>query len=127
MTWYPVFKSVHVFSITMSAVLFVTRGVWLIRDSDKLSRRWVRIAPHIVDTILLLSAIALVVQLHQYPFVHHWLTAKILALLVYIGLGLVVFRFARSRRLQVINWLGALVVLTYIIAVALTHSPTAGL
>ncbi|MGD8568524.1 MAG: SirB2 family protein [Gammaproteobacteria bacterium] len=127
MTWYVLFKSVHVVSISISAVLFVTRGVWLLRDSDRLTRRWVRVAPHIVDTILLLSAIALVIQLHQYPFVHHWLTAKVLALLVYIALGMVAFRFARARRWQVISWVTALVVLAYIIAVALTHSPSAGL
>lgn len=127
MTWYPVFKLVHVVSITLSAALFVTRGVWLFRDSEQLSRRWVRIAPHIVDSILLVSAIALVIELHQYPFVHHWLTAKVLALLVYIGLGLVVFRFARSRPLQVTSWLAALAVLAYIVSVAITHSPTAGL
>ena len=127
MTWYSVLKLVHVGSVAASASLFVLRGVWLFRKPEMLSRRWVRITPHIVDTILLLSAILLVIELQQYPFVQPWLTAKVIALLIYIGLGMVALRYARSRHIQVISWMAALMVLAYIIAVALTRNPVPGL
>lgn len=93
------------------------------RDSPLLHRRWVRIAPHVIDTVLLASAIALALMLRQYPFVADWLTAKILALVVYIGLGLMALRFARARRTQLFAWLAAQAVFIYIVAVALTHNP----
>lgn len=76
-----------------------------------------------VDTLLLGSAIALAVMLRQYPFVAGWLTAKVLALLLYIGLGLVAFRFARTRRMQWMVWLAAQAVFIYIVSVALTRNP----
>lgn len=106
-----------------SYTLFFARGVWLLRDTHGLRRRWVRIVPHMVDTLLLGSAIALAVMLRQYPFVAGWLTAKVLALLLYIGLGLVAFRFARTRRMQWMVWLAAQAVFIYIVSVALTRNP----
>lgn len=127
MTWYLTIKSLHVASVVLSASLFVLRGFWMIQNSDYLSRRWVRVTPHMVDTVLLASAIVLIFQIQQYPFVHHWLTAKVVALLVYIGLGMVALHHGRSRRVKVISWVAALVVLVYIIAVALTRSVLPGL
>lgn len=106
-----------------SYTLFFVRGLWLLRDSHWLRRRWVRVVPHVVDTLLLGSAIALAVMLRQYPFVTGWLTAKVLALIVYIGLGLMAFRFARTRRMQCTAWLAAQAVFIYIVAVALTRNP----
>ncbi len=106
-----------------SYTLFFVRGVWLLRDSHGLRRRWVRIVPHMVDTLLLASAIALALMLRQYPFDTGWLTVKVLALLLYIGLGLVAFRFARTRRMQCTAWLLAQAVFIYIVAVALTRNP----
>lgn len=120
-------KVVHVGSVTVSAGLFILRGIWLFHKPDMLARRWVRITPHIVDSILLLSAILLVIMLQQYPWSNPWLSAKVIALLFYIGLGMVALRFARSRRVQALSWSAALLVLAYIIAVALSHDPLPGL
>lgn len=106
-----------------SYALFFIRGVWLLRDSPLLRRRWVRIVPHVVDTLLLGSAIALALMLRQYPFVAGWLTAKVIALVVYIGLGMLALRFARTRRAQLAAWLAAQAVFIYIVAVALTRNP----
>ena len=91
-------KWIHVSAAFVSVSGFALRGIWMLANSPLFNRRWVRIAPHIVDTVLLASAIALAAMLHQYPFAHPWLTAKVLALLVYIGLGMAAFRFARSGR-----------------------------
>ena len=63
------------------------------------------------------------VLIQQYPLVHGWLTAKLLALLVYIGLGLMVFRFARTRRERLAYWLTAILVFVYMVSVALYHHP----
>jgi uncharacterized membrane protein SirB2 len=53
----------------------------------------------------------------------NWLSAKIIALLVYIGLGMVALRFGKSRKTRVNAWLLALLTAVYIISVAYSKSP----
>ena len=95
----------------------------MLRDSPLLRARWIRVVPHIIDTTLLASAIALAVILRQYPLAVGWLTAKLLALLCYIGLGMIALRFGRTRGVRLLAWLAAQGVFFYIVAVALTHNP----
>jgi uncharacterized membrane protein SirB2 len=116
-------KVIHVSAVVASFTLFFLRGIWLLRGSPVMWQRWVRIAPHSVDTVLLLSAIALAWQLGVTPFNSPWLAAKIVALLVYIGLGMLAFRFARSQAQRFAAWLAALLVFGYIVAAAITHDP----
>jgi uncharacterized membrane protein SirB2 len=86
-----------------------------------------KIAPHIVDTVLLASAVTLVFQTHLYPTEQPWLVAKIVGLLLYIMLGMMAFRFASSTVGRVGAWLAAIVVYLYIMAVAITKNPLLGL
>lgn len=116
-------KLIHVSCVALSYSLFVLRGVWMLRDSTMLRRGWVRIAPHVVDTLLLASAILLCLQLRLYPGADPWLTAKVLALVVYIALGTVALRRGRSKRTRLGAWLAAQGAYFYMVAVALTHSP----
>ena len=116
-------KWIHMGSALLSVCGFCLRGVWMMRESPMLKHRAVRVLPHVVDTVLLASAIMLAVQTHQYPFVHGWLTAKVLALLVYIGLGFVALRFGRTRRQRLLAWVAALATFGYITAVALSRNP----
>lgn len=91
--------------------------------SPLLQQRWVKIAPHGIDTVLLTSAILLAWQLGYSPMNSPWLAAKIIALLLYIGLGMVAFRFAQTNQLRLITWLSAQLVFIYIVAAAITHDP----
>jgi len=122
-----ILKAVHVGSAMLSIAGFALRGVWMLQGSPLLKARATRILPHVVDTLLLGSAIALALRIAQYPFVHAWLTAKVLALLVYIVLGSVALKHGRSRRVRVLSYGMALGVFLYIVAVAIARSPTAGL
>ena len=116
-------KVAHVSCVAISYALFVVRGVWMMRGSALLQRRWVRIVPHAVDTVLLASAIALAIMLHQYPLANGWLTAKVAGLLVYIGLGMIALKRGKTRRTRIAAWLVAQAVFFYIVAVAITRSP----
>ena len=120
-------KAVHVGSAVLSITGFVLRGVWMQQDSPLLRARVTRILPHVVDTVLLLSALALALRIAQYPFVHAWLTAKVLALLAYIVLGSFALKRGRTRRTRNIAFAAALGVFLYIVAVAIARSPAAGL
>lgn len=107
----------------MSFGLFFVRGIWMMRAPQRLQRRWVRIAPHIIDSVLLSSAVTLAVLSRQYPGVDAWLSAKLTALLAYIVLGMIALRRGRTRRVRTLAWLAALAVFLYIVAVAITRNP----
>ena len=121
---YLALKNVHVTCVVLSYALFVVRGVWMISDSAMLAQRWVKIVPHVIDTVLLVSAVVLAVSIAQYPFVVSWLTAKVIGLVIYIALGMLALRRGgRSKRVRVAAWLAAQVVFFYIVAVAVLKRP----
>jgi uncharacterized membrane protein SirB2 len=114
-------KWIHVGSAALSLAGFAARGVLMLRGSAWLATRFARIAPHVVDTVLLASALWLAWALGQYPFVHGWLTAKLLALLAYIALGSVALRRGRTLRARAAALALALACAAYIVAVALAR------
>ncbi len=116
-------KFIHVSTVILSYALFFTRGLWMIQDSPALRRRWIRIVPHVVDTLLLASGVTLAIRIRQYPLVDPWLTAKLIGLLVYIALGLVALRLGRRRSARIAAWVGAQAVFFYIVAVAVSRTP----
>jgi uncharacterized membrane protein SirB2 len=116
-------KLVHVGSALVSIAGFVLRGAWMWRGSPLLRARATRVLPHVVDSILLASAIALALRSAQYPFVQPWLTAKLLALLLYIVLGSLALKRAPTRAARAAAGLAALAVFLYIVAVAMTRRP----
>jgi len=121
---YLTLKHLHVSCALASGALFFLRGIWMMRDSPLLQRRWVKTLPHLVDTTLLGSALTMVFWSGQYPFVQNWLTAKVLALLLYIALGSIALKRGRSKRIRSTAWGTALLVFFYIGAVAVTKRPT---
>ncbi len=116
-------KYLHIACAVLSVSGYFLRGLWMMQDSPRLQARWVRVAPHIIDTLLLGAGLALAFRLQQYPFVHGWLTAKVLALLAYIVLGAIGLKYGRTRRIRVIAWAAALLTFAYLVAVALTRQP----
>ncbi|HKK13140.1 MAG TPA: SirB2 family protein [Gammaproteobacteria bacterium] len=122
-SWFFAVKTVHVCAVTLSFALFVTRGVWVLRGSARMQRPWVKVVPHVNDTVLLASGVLLAAIIHQYPGTSAWLTAKLVGLIVYILLGMAAFRWARSRPARGAFWLAAQGVFLYIVAVAVTQRP----
>lgn len=114
-------KYVHITCVVLSGIGFFIRGVWMIRESPRLHEKWVRVLPHIVDTTLLVSAVLLTLQIRQYPFVHGWLTAKVLGLPGYIVLGAIGLKYGRTRKIRIGAWLAAMALFLYIVLVALAR------
>ena len=117
-------KIIHIISVVLSYILFNLRGIWMIQGSSLLKLRWVKILPHVIDTILLASAITLVFIIQQYPGFNIWVSAKIGGLLLYIFLGMVALRFGKTQKIKTISWILAQIVFFYIVLVALTKNPT---
>jgi len=120
---YSLLKSLHLTTIALTLALFFLRGVWMMASSPRLQARWVRIVPHINDSLLLASGISLAVLMQQYPLVHGWLTAKFFALILYIVLGTFALKRGKTRGQRIAAWVAALLVFGYMVAVAITHDP----
>ncbi len=120
---YAVLRTIHITSVVVSIGLFAVRLYWVYRAPAQLQLRWVRILPHAVDVVLLASAVSLTMVLHQYPFIHAWLTAKVFALIAYIICGSVALKRARSTSQRHLASIAAFGCLFYIVAVAINHDP----
>ena len=123
---YTLLKHLHVTSVIISLALFVLRGAWTFADSPRARARWTRIVPHVNDSVLLAAAIGMLVTTWGNPLQHPWITAKIVGLLAYIGLGSIALKRGKTKAIRVKAFLAALGVFGYIIAVAVTKSPIPG-
>jgi uncharacterized membrane protein SirB2 len=121
--FYPQIKAVHVAAVIASGMLFLLRGT-----AVQLGAKWAMAAPlrwlsYSIDTVLLTAALMLVTILHQYPFVHGWLTAKVVLLIVYVALGSFALKRGRTRAVRIWCWIAALLVYLFIVSIARAHSP----
>jgi len=123
MRLYETLKTVHVACVFLSGVGFAVRGAWMLRGDPRLGGRLARVAPHVVDSLLLASASGLAFTLRQYPFVAPWLTAKVLGLLVYIALGTVALKRGRTKGIRTAAFVAALLTYGWIVSVAFRHDP----
>ncbi len=122
--FYPQIKWVHVAAVIASGALFLLRGLAL----NMGGARWAMAAPlrylsYTIDTTLLTAALMLATILHQYPFVHAWLTAKVLLLVVYVVLGSYALKRGQTQKIRIVSWLAALAVYGLIISIARAHHP----
>mgnify|MGYP003625703866 CR=1 FL=1 len=124
MTLFAVLKTLHVSCALLSVGGFALRGFWMLSDNQRLRKPSARILPHIIDTVLLGSAIGMLLVWQVSPFSVTWLAAKLFALLLYIVLGMVALRFGRTRSQRGVAFVLALVTAAYMFAVALTKDAT---
>lgn len=121
--FYPQIRLVHIVAVFASGSLFMLRGLAL-----NLGGQWAMAAPlrylsYTIDTVLLTAALMLATILHQYPFVHGWLTVKVVLLVVYIALGMFALKRGRTRSIRLGCYVAALAVYAFIISVARAHQP----
>lgn len=117
------FKYIHVSAVTLTLIFFIIRGLWMIMDAKILKQKWVKILAITIDSILLASAVILTMKISQYPFSHPWLTAKVLALVIYIALGMIALHYGATKKIRIVAWFAALLCFGYIVSVALTRNP----
>ncbi|ELY2794941.1 SirB2 family protein [Cronobacter dublinensis] len=130
MAAYFAVKHLHLLTVAISISLFILRYWWQYRGSVMSGKRWVRIVPHVNDTVLLGSGVALVLITHFYPFTPQgaWLTEKLFGVIIYIVLGFIALgRRPRSQQVRWVAFLLGLVVLYIIVKLATTKIPLLGL
>ena len=124
---YLTIKFLHLVMAALSISGFAVRGYWMMTRSEYLSNRIVRIAPHVIDTVFLVSGIWLAVTLGINTFAQPWLLAKILGLVAYIVLGTIALKRGPTMPVRVIAFVGALLAFAYIVGAALLKSPASWL
>ncbi len=123
MNYFELWKGIHMACAFLSISGLLLRAWWMFSGSLLFEHRLRKILPHIVDTLLLLSAIMMLFVLGLNPFQQAWLLAKIVALLAYILSGIFLFRFAKSRKQQLLAFFSAIVFASYIVQTAFTKNP----
>ena len=119
---YMAYKHFHLLMVVLSVSFLMVRFALSLKSATILQRKFFKIAPHVIDTLLLVSAGLLMVTISQYPFVNAWLTEKLLALLAYIALGVMAFK-GRTTAIRWLCFLGALGWLALMLRVAITKQP----
>ena len=113
-------KTMHFTLAFLTVAGFVIRAGWSYAGSDLLQQKWVKIAPHVVDTLLLTLGVVLAFSLPDGLW-QSWLGAKLLALLAYIGFGVLTLR--GSSAVKHVGVAGALLSVGYIFLVAFSREP----
>jgi uncharacterized membrane protein SirB2 len=120
---YLLIKTVHQTAVALSVAGFFARGVGALGGAAWVRGRLAKTLPHVIDSVLLLSALTLAWMLRLTPGSAPWLLAKIIGLLVYIGLGVVALRPGRPLAVRATAWVAALLIFGWIVSVALTKNP----
>ena len=120
---YPYVFYLHVACATLSLLYFTIRGYWMLAENPVLAARVNRIAPHIIDTVLLGSAVTLTLLIQQYPLINQWLTVKLFALLLYIIFGSVALKRGKTKAQRTAAFAAAICSFLFIVSVAHYHHP----
>jgi uncharacterized membrane protein SirB2 len=116
MSGYLIAKHVHQAIVAITLLLLLVRGAWMFSGSRALSRRWVKVVPHVNDTVLLAAALYMTSAIG----LHSWIVAKICGLLIYIALGTIALKRGRTWRARTLAFAAALLAFAYVAAVAFT-------
>lgn len=119
---YLLIKHLHVTAAGLSILFFIIRAYWSVTENALLQKKFVKIAPHVIDTVLLVAAILLSMMLGA-AAAQPWVLTKILLLLVYIGVGTIAIKRGRTPRSRAIAAVIAVFVFFYIVGVALHRHP----
>lgn len=121
---YEAIKAVHLASVALSGLGFFARGLASLRGASWVRGAAARTLPHIVDSVLLVSALLLAWQWRGLGEGAAWIGAKVGGLAVYVALGMLALRAHRPLSIRLTAWVSALVVFAWIVSVAVTKHPS---
>lgn len=116
---YSAFKHLHVLFVLISISLFLFRFILRLLDSPMLQKKWLKIVPHVNDTLLLLSAVGIMVTLSMYPIQVPWLTDKVIGVVAYIAFGVLAMK-GKTSGMRWIGFIGACGWIAFLLHAAIT-------
>jgi uncharacterized membrane protein SirB2 len=130
---YATLKLIHMSAVALAFFGFAARGLGVVSGAAWVRHRVTRTLPHLIDTMLLLSALGMLWVTRLSPWALPWLRAKLVGLILYIALGVIALRPSAAGRaerphvVRLLAWIGALVAFGYTVSVAVTKSPRGAL
>lgn len=121
--FYLQIKMVHVASVLASGGLFAARGALVLGGVGWANHALLRYLSYTIDTVLLTAALMLLTALKLNPFVVPWLSVKLALLVVYVVLGSLALKRARTRRARALFYAAALATFAFMYFVARAHHP----
>lgn len=120
------FKHLHMTVAILSVLFLILRFAYGMRSAAHLNKAWLRVLPHVVDGLLILSVIGMLATLGITPFSAPWLTEKLVAFILYVTFSVLTLLALRGRihrsmsipafSLAVVSWLWLIHVATSKIA-----------
>ena len=120
---YMLVKHLHLTAVALSLLLFTLRFIWALKGSAMLQKKWVKIVPHVIDTVLLASALTLCFIIVQYPFVDAWLTEKVIGVIGYILMGFYTLKWAKGNVSRSFGFIAALALVIFTAKIAVFKQP----
>jgi uncharacterized membrane protein SirB2 len=119
---YLFLKYLHVICVAASFALFFVRGLWITRAYPPAQETWVRTLPHVVDGLLILSALGMVATASRFDW-GLWMQVKLGLIVMYFALAVMVFRASTRRGFKIAAWAGGLGLFLYVTTVAVLQHP----
>jgi uncharacterized membrane protein SirB2 len=124
---YASLKIFHVAAVALSVTGFAVRALGALAGADWVRRRAARTLPHVLDSLLLLSGLALLWMLRLSPHQAPWLAAKLVGLVVYIALGVIALRPATAKGVRAVSAVLAVATVAWMVSVARSKNPMGAL
>ncbi|PSW04028.1 SirB2 family protein [Photobacterium lipolyticum] len=107
---YEVMIDFHKAAIALSVLLFVARYCLMMANSQLTEKKFLKVTPHVVDTVMLLSGIGLIMMTGIMPFTEtgSWLTQKLSCVLAYVALGFFTLKYGKNKVFKTFAFFGAL-------------------
>ena len=118
-----VVKYVHIVAVSVTFALFFVRGLWVLRAYPSPQESWIRYVPHVVDTVIVVSALVFLWDTRNLGWPGPWLTVKLTLIAVYVLLGIVVLKFAQGLGIKVLTWIAALSMFLFVTTIAVLRNP----
>jgi uncharacterized membrane protein SirB2 len=115
-----ILKNLHMSLAAISVALFCLRFALLMTNANLLKNRWLKVLPHIIDTVLFLIGVVMMVKLAVYPGQVDWISEKLIAVVAYIFTGYYTLKLARNNMMRIFGFLGALGWVILVVRIAIT-------
>lgn len=117
------FKHLHLTAVALSLLFLTLQVIAHIFDTKMKDAKWLKVLPHIIHTVLIVTAIGLCISISQYPFIHDWVTSKLIGLVAYILLAVLAVKWARTNAMRIFAFIGAIAWLGLTAKVAFSKMP----
>ena len=121
--FYPQIKTAHLALVAASGLLFALRGAAALAGHTWPLHGALRLSSVAIDSALLAAGVVLWSLLGLQPVRNPWLGVKLLLLVLYIVLGSLALKRARTPRGRALAYAAAISCFLFMVSVAMAHHP----